>query len=70
MKRYGIQHFAIKSVQHTAAVERFKRTIKPMIWTYLSDRGTVRWVNIVKDLVDVYNNSRNRFIGTALTDVQ
>ena len=51
-------------------MERFNRTIKTRIWTYLSDRGTVRWVVIIQDLVDAYNNSRHRSIGMAPADVQ
>ena len=38
--------------------------------TYLSDRGTVRWVDIIQYLVDAYNHSRHRPIGIALADVQ
>ena len=37
MKRHGIQHVASESEQNAAVVERFKRTIKSRIWTYLSD---------------------------------
>ena len=57
MKRHGIQHFDSESEQKAAVVERFNRTIKTRIWTYLSDRGTVRWVDVIQDLVDAYNNS-------------
>ena len=42
MKRNGIHHFASESEQKAAVVERCNRTIKTRIWTYLSDRGTVR----------------------------
>ena len=70
MKRHGIQHFASESEQEAAVVERFNQTIKTMIWTYLSDRGTVLWVDIIQDLVDTYNNSRHRRIGMAPADVQ
>ena len=38
--------------------------------TYLSDRGTVRWVDVIQDLVDAYNHSRHRSIGMAPADVQ
>ena len=62
MKRYGIQHFASESEQKAAVVEGFNRTIKTRIWTYLSDHGTVRWVDISQDVVDAYNNSRHRSI--------
>ena len=36
MKRHNIQHFANESDQKAAVVERFNRTIKTCIWTYLS----------------------------------
>ena len=52
MKRHGIQHFASESEQKAAVVERFNRTIKIRIWTYLSDIGTVRWVDVIQDLID------------------
>ena len=70
IKRHGIQHFTSESEQKAAVVKRFNRTIKTRIWTYLSDRGTVRWVDIIQDLVDAYNNSRHRSIGMSPADVQ
>ena len=68
MKRHGIQHFASESEQKAAVVERVKRTINSRIWTYLSDRGSVRWVDVIQDLVDAYN-SRHRSINMASADV-
>ena len=47
MKRHGIRHFASESYQKAIVEERFNRTIKTRLWRYLSDRGTVRWVDIV-----------------------
>ena len=70
MKRHGIQHFASESEQMVAVVEQFNRTIKTRIWTNLSDRGTMRWVDVIQDLVDAYNHSRHRSIGMAPADVQ
>ena len=70
MKRHGIQHFASEYDHKAAVVERFNRTLKTRMWTYLSDRGTVRWVDVIQDLVDAYNHSLHRSIGMALVDVQ
>ena len=70
IKRHDIQHFASESEQKAAVVERFNRTIKTRIWTYLSDRGTVRWVDVIQDRVNSYNHSRHRSIGMAPEDVQ
>ena len=47
IKRHSIQHFANESEQQAAVVERFNQKIKTRIWTYLSDRGTVRWVDVI-----------------------
>ena len=49
---------------------RFNLTIKTRIWTYLSDRGTVRCVDIIQDLIDAYNHSRHRSIGMTPAVVQ
>ena len=70
MKRNGIQHFASESEQKAAVVEQFNRSIKTKIWTYLSDRGTVRWVDVIQNLVKAYNHSHHRSIGMAPADVQ
>ena len=70
MKRHCIQHFDSESQQKAAVVERFNRTIKTRIWTYLSYRDTVRWLDIFQDLVDAYNNSRHRSISMSPADVQ
>ena len=70
MKRQKIQHFASESDQTAAVVEQFNRTIKSRKWTYFSDRGTVRWVNVIQYLVNGYNYSRPRSIKMAPADVQ
>jgi len=70
MKRHKIQHFASDSDQKAAVVERFNRTIKTRIWTYLSAQGTVRWVDVLQDLVHSYNNSHHRSIGMVPAKVQ
>ena len=62
MRRHGIQHFARESDQKAAVTERFNRTLNTRIWTYLSDRGTVLWVDIIGQLVDAYTHSRHRSI--------
>ena len=36
----------------------------------MSDRGTVRWIDIIQDLVNAYNHSLHRSIGMAPADVK
>ena len=69
MKRHSIKHFASESEQKAAVVDRVNRTINTQIWTYLPNRVTVRWVDVIQDLVDAYKYSRHRSIGMAPADV-
>ena len=69
IKRHNILHFASESDQKAAVVECFNQTIKTRIWTYLSDRGTVCWVDVIQKRLDAYNNSQHRLIGMAQADV-
>ena len=70
VKRHGIQHFATESDQKAAVVERFNRTIKTRLWTYMSDRGTVRWVDVLNNMVSAYNHSYHRSIKMKPADVK
>ena len=70
MRRHGISHFASESDQKAAVVERFNRTIKTTIYTYSSDRGTARWVDVIQDLFKAYNNSFDRTIGITPNQVR
>ena len=70
VRRHGIQHFATESDQKAAVVERFNRTLKTRLWTYMSDRGGVRWVDVLQDIVTAYNQSYHRSIKMKPADVQ
>ena len=50
MKHHNMQYFGSENDQNTAVVERFDRTIKISIWTYLTDLGTVCCVYVIKSL--------------------
>jgi len=70
MTSQKIHHFASESDQKAAVAERFNRTIKNRIWTFLSDRGTVKWIDVVQEIVKSYNNSFHRSIGIAPAQVK
>ena len=65
MTTNGIHHFASKSDQKAAVVERFNRTLKTRKWTYLSAKQTTKWVDALPAIVNSYNRSYNRSIGMA-----
>jgi len=47
---------------HAAFVERFNRTLQMLIYKYMTENETNRYVDVLQDLVKTYNNRRNRMI--------
>lgn len=62
LKANNIHHFASESDQKAAVVERFNRTLKSRIWTFLSAKQTSRWIDALPKIVISYNNSYHRSI--------
>ena len=46
-----------------AIVERFNRTLKTRMYRSFTARGTHRWIDILEDLVNGYNNTKHSSIG-------
>ena len=44
-------------------IERFNRTLKTRMFRAFTKQGSHRWVDIIQDLIDGYNNSKHRSIG-------
>ena len=70
MQHNGMQHFANESERKVTVVKRFNQIIKTRIWTSFSDRGSVRWVDVIQNIVKAYNHSHHRSIGMAPVNVQ
>jgi len=57
-KDNGVNHYTVKNPDVKAAVvERFNRTLKTRMWRYLFHLNTYKYIDILQDLVDAYNNS-------------
>jgi len=52
-----------------AVVERFNRTIKSKMWRYFTYAHTRRYVDVLDDLVNSYNNTDHRSIGMKPSEV-
>ena len=65
MKRYKIEHFASNSDLKAAFVVRFNSIIKTRIYTYMTSN---RLVDVLQDMENSYNHSRQRSIGMAPAD--
>jgi transposase InsO family protein len=66
----NILHFSSNSDKKAAVVERFNRTLKTRIWTYFTAKNTERYIDVLPQLVEAYNNSRHRSIGMAPAKVR
>lgn len=62
MKNNGINHYSTFSGLKASIVERFNRTLKNKMWKQFSLQGTYKWLPIVKQLVDQYNNTTHSTI--------
>lgn len=47
---------------HAAFVERFNRTLQMLIYKYMTENETNRFVDVLQDLVKSYNNRKHRMI--------
>ena len=66
---YGIKHFTSWSDMKAAVVERFNRTLKSRMWQYFSARQTNHYLDVLPKLVQSYNHSHHRSIGTTPAQV-
>lgn len=65
-KKYNIKHYwSFNDDVKASCVERFNRTLKTKIFRYLTHRNTGKWVDVIQDFVNAYNNSHHRTIGTS-----
>jgi hypothetical protein len=63
LKKQIIKHVMYSPDLHAGVVERANRTIKDRLYRYFTQNKTVRWLDIVDNIVNAINNSVNRTIG-------
>ena len=69
LDQYKVNRYSTFSTMKASIVERFNRTIKRKIYEQFSLRGSYKWVDIIQQLVDEYNDGRHRTIKMAPEDV-
>ena len=58
LKKYGNHHFSTHNAEtKTSIVERFNRTLKTRMWRYFTKHQTWRYIDVLQDLVQSYNNT-------------
>lgn len=69
-KNLNINFYQSNNPETKAAVaERVIRTLKGRIYRYLTRYNTKRYIDVLQDLVEAYNNSKHRSIGMKPIDV-
>ncbi len=69
LRKLKIIHFSVYSDYKCAIVERFNRTLKTRMYRSFTSRGSTRWIDILQDLVDGYNNTKHSSTGFKPNDV-
>jgi len=70
LKRHNILFYTSENEDIKAAVvERFNKTLKTKMYRYFTFKNTWRYIDILQDLVDLYNATRHRSIGMSPDEV-
>jgi transposase-like protein len=69
LKHHNIKLFSVESDKKACIAERFIRTIKGLIWRYMTCKKTKRFVDRLTDFENLYNKSYHRSIKMAPNDV-
>jgi transposase InsO family protein len=63
LSKYNIKLYSVYSDPKMALIERFNRTLKSKMWKYFTRHNTEKYIDILQNLVNAYNNSKHRIIG-------
>ena len=71
MKKYNINHFTTKNVDiKCAVIERFNRTLKNKMFKYFTRTGKRKYIDILPQLINSYNDTYHRTIKMAPNQVK
>lgn len=62
-KKLDIRLYAPDTSTHGAYIERFNRTLQSLIYKYLQEKNTYRFVDVFQNIVETYNFRKHRMIG-------
>ena len=68
-KKHGWHHFATLGDPKASLVERWHRTLKQRMFRYFTAHNTLRWIDVLPQLIHNYNQSFHRSIGMAPSNV-
>ena len=56
-KKLGIKHFVSLNETKSSVAERFIKSIKSLLYRYMTSENTGKWVDQIENITDTYNNS-------------
>ena len=60
--RFGIKHYSIRGKHKACVAERFIRTLKSRLEKYFWDKRTHKWIDVLEQFIQNYNNTYHRSI--------
>ena len=70
MTEYNVHHYTSENEDLKASVvERFNQTLKERMFRYFSTHQSRRYLNVLDDSIESYNNTHHRSIGMARSQV-
>ena len=69
LNQNGIDHFSSNSRHKCSVVERFNRTLKTLLYRSFEARNSLKWVDVLPELLNVYNSRHHRSIKMAPKNV-
>jgi len=62
MNRHNINLYSTHTTMKASIIERFNRTLKTKMWKQLHLNGSFKWIDILSELIKVYNNTKHSTI--------
>jgi len=69
MKQHSINHYSTFSILKASIAERVIRTIKEKLFRLFTLNGNHKWVDLLDQVTNTYNNTKHRTIGMRPKDV-
>jgi Integrase core domain/Chromo (CHRromatin Organisation MOdifier) domain len=58
-----ITFFTVNSEMKACVIERFNRTLKERMWRYFTKNNTYRYIDVLQEMINGYNDTKHRTIG-------
>lgn len=69
LKKRDVHLLSAHNETKASVVERFNRTLKEQMWTYLTAQNTLKYLDVLPDMVTASNNAHHQSVGRSLSSV-